>query len=86
MSKYTIELPIRIDCDDYHEFSYLETFFKKLVEDIKIEEVGFDGSANKYIGIVYVGSISKNEYDELMENTKAKGWLFSDEERFDGKP
>ena len=70
MSEYTTELPIRIDCDDYHEFSYLEAFFKKLIKDIKIEEVGFDDSINKYIGIVYVGSLTKNEYDELklLEN------------------
>jgi hypothetical protein len=68
MSEYTIELPARIDCDDYHEFSYLETFFQKLNKDIKINEVGYDDVINAYIGIAYIGNLSKDEYKELMEN------------------
>ena len=78
MSNYTIELPIRVDVEDYHEFSYLEKFFKLLNEDIKVEEVGFDGSINAYIGIAYVGTLSKDEEDELLENVGVDAWAFDE--------
>ena len=68
MNKHTIELPILIDCNDYHEFSYLENFFHKLNKDIKIKEIGFDEAVNKYIGIAYILPISSDEYDKLMRN------------------
>lgn len=65
MNKHTVELPIRIDCDDYHEFSYLETFFKKLNKNIHIREVGFDGTICKYVGIAYIGVLSNDECDSI---------------------
>jgi len=68
VNNFTIDLPIRIDCDDYHEFSYLEAFFKKLNKNICVHEIGFDEALNKYIGIAYIGFLSNDKRDELLEN------------------
>jgi len=66
MNEHIIKLPAIIDCDDYHELSYIESFFHKLNKDIKIKEVGFDDSIRKYIGIAYISPISSDDYDKLM--------------------
>tara|TARA_Y100000034_G_C6580430_1_gene251810 strand:- start:81 stop:308 length:228 start_codon:yes stop_codon:yes gene_type:complete len=48
-----IQLPIKIEVDDYHEFTYLEKFFKLLNNNIKVKELS-QSDNGKYIGIVYL--------------------------------
>jgi len=52
-SKISIQLPIKIEVDDYHEFSYLEKFFKLLNDNIRIKELE-PSDTGKYIGIIYL--------------------------------
>lgn len=60
-----INLPIQIEVDDYHEFDYLEEYFKKLNRHIKIEEIGFKGY---YTGLVY--SRKDKSYRKLKKEIK----------------
>jgi len=61
-----IQLPIKIEVDDYHEFLYLENFFKLLNSDIRVKELEQSGTG-KYIGIVYLKEETVNNALEYRE-------------------
>jgi len=47
-----LNLPTLIEVDDYHEFDYLEQYFKKINPKIRVKEVGTNYSI--YVGLVYL--------------------------------
>lgn len=69
--KIQINLPAKVEVEDYHRFSSLQDNLRKLNSKIKVREVGFNGS---YMGIVYVGNLEDSEnklmFAEIKEESK----------------
>jgi hypothetical protein len=61
-----IDLPQAIYARDYHEFQVLGTVFSDLGSNIKVEEIGFEGS--EYVGVVYAEK--DDAYWELVNSYK----------------
>lgn len=72
--KVEAELPAKISCDDYHEFSYLRDQFRQVIPKIKIKEIGFkikDIDCNgEYLGIAYVGALTDTENALMVQAIK----------------
>jgi len=51
--KVMVELPIRLDVTDYHEFNDLRDHFRKLNPIIKVKEIG-----GHYSGIAYIRELT----------------------------
>jgi len=62
----SIQLPIEIEVDDYHEFTYLEKFFKLFNNNIKVKELS-QSDSGKYIGLVYLNEESTSNALEYRE-------------------
>ena len=51
---HTIELPLIIDAEDYHDFSYIAEIASKLTgTPISVDEVGHSDETGRYLGVVY---------------------------------
>jgi len=61
-----IDLPQAIYVRDYHELQVLDAMFSDLGSNIKVDEIGFEGS--EYVGVVYVEK--DDAYWELVKSYK----------------
>jgi hypothetical protein len=48
----TINLPVMIDVDDYHEFRMIQHYYNMIGLDVEVTEVGFENG--NYVGIVHL--------------------------------
>jgi hypothetical protein len=62
--KVVIDLPIRIDVSDYHEFYELRNHFRQLNPIIKVKEIGEIGGY--YSGIAYIGKLTDPENARIV--------------------
>ncbi len=73
ITKYLITMLIEfkphiIYVDDYHEFSYLEKFYRKIDKRISVEEIQLSKN-RQYAGIVFLaGSKSSPEYKQVRKD------------------
>jgi len=61
-----IDLPQAIYARDYHEFKSLDDMFSDLGSNVRVEEIGFEGS--EYVGVVYAEK--DDAYWELVNSYK----------------
>ncbi len=59
-----IQLPKKIKVDDYHEFFSLRENLNALNKKIKVKDVGF--IANRYIGMIYEGSLTWKDPENML--------------------
>ena len=59
-----VNLPAIISVQDYHEFKYLEKYFKEIIPGIQVEELGL--LDKEYIGIAFI--IKDKNYKALIKN------------------
>jgi len=64
-----ITLPQRIEVDDYHEFTDVQTYLKLLSKDLKVKELGCNG---RYVGIIYSGKLTDKENKILINEIKVE--------------
>jgi hypothetical protein len=61
-----IDLPQVIYARDYHEFKAIDDMFSDLGSNVRVEEIGFEGS--EYVGVVYAEK--DDAYWELVNSYK----------------
>jgi hypothetical protein len=59
--KVVIDLPIRIDVSDFHEFDEYRNHFRKLNPIIKVKEIG-----GHYSGIAYIRELTDPENARIV--------------------
>lgn len=83
---FTVNLPARIEVDDYHEFSYMQDHLRQLIPGVKVEEVGcapsnyLDRGCCVYHGVVYVGRKSDDAVKKLIKEIKKEEKAFNNDE------
>jgi hypothetical protein len=60
----SVNLPLRIDVDDYHEIESIGELLKKLNPRIKVKELGCNG---RYVGIAYIGTLNDDNVKNMIE-------------------
>lgn len=86
MARFTVNLPARIEVDDYHEFSYMQDHLRQLIPGVKVEEVGcapsnyLDRGCCVYHGVVYVGRKSDDAVKKLIKEIKKEEKAFNNDE------
>jgi hypothetical protein len=59
-----IQLPKKIEVDDYHEFFRLREHFKILNKKIKVLDAWFTGT--HYVGMIYEGSLTWRDPENML--------------------
>lgn len=77
MIKLDVNIPTRIYCSDYHEFSYIQSCFKLINKKIKCKELGFEFVTGDYIGLLYIEESDFKKEKQLFDRESK---LASDEE------
>jgi len=63
--RFEIDLPKRIEVNDYHDFDGIRDMMKELGISVKVKEI-----AGIYEGIIYVGFLSDKENAEMVKQIK----------------
>ena len=66
--KLTIELPIRLEVSDYHDFEEISRCYRLLNPNIKVKEIYTDKSL--YLGIAYTGKLTDPENQKMIKQIK----------------
>jgi hypothetical protein len=49
------KLPTLVYVRDYHDFDFMVNAYDQLKMNVKVEELGFDDTTYKYVGLVFKG-------------------------------
>lgn len=67
--EFVTKLPVVVECDDYHDFGYIEGFVREMFPEVKIKEIGFAGY---YLGIAYYGKLTNPDNAAVVAEIKKR--------------
>ena len=69
MPKMKVNLPCRIEVNNYHEFDDFQDKLRNVIPGVKVKEVGFNYDED-YVGVVYVGRFRDPTVQKIVKEIK----------------